>query len=104
MTEYEKKESNFLKVADVQGVDGLTLTILEEVSPVSTDFGQKDQAKVKVEGHGEAYEKIMTFNQTTINWLIDNISTNSKDWIGKSLKITTKKIKGNEAIVPKDSV
>ena len=103
MTEYEKTESNFLRVADVHGVDGLTLTILEEVVPVNTDFGKKDQAKVKIEGHGESYEKIMTFNQTTINWLIDNFKGNSKDWIGKSFAITTKMIKGNNAIVPKDA-
>ncbi len=101
---YEIVESSFLSASDIKGVDGVKIEILTETEDVKTDWGMKPQCKVKVTAEGETHEKNMAFNQPTINYLVKKFGKSSKEWIGTSFGITTKFIKGNDAIVPKDSI
>jgi hypothetical protein len=94
------QESNFLKPSDLSGLDQLSIEILDEVVPVNTSFGVKNQGKVKVTNGKESHDKTMSFNQPFINFLVGKYGKDSKSWIGKKIEITTKTIKNNLAIVP----
>ncbi len=50
----------------------------------------------------EVHEKIISLNQPMKNYLAKTFGTESKGWIGKTVNVTVKIIKGNNAIVPKD--
>ncbi len=76
--------------------------ILTEAKDVSTNWGMKPQCKVNVSSGGETHEKDMSLNQPMINYLVSNHGKSSNEWIGKTIDVTTKFIKGNDAIVPKD--
>jgi len=71
------------------------------VLPVSSEYGVKNQAKVKITNGLESHDKIMNFNKPTISYLVKKFGKDSKDWIDKEIAITTKTIKNNLAIVPK---
>lgn len=103
MTEYEVQESGFLSPTECKDVDGLRITILEEVKPQPSDFGQKDRAKVRITNGTESHEKLMNFNKPFINYLVKNHGKDSAKWIGVEVPITTKTIKGNLAIIPKEA-
>lgn len=60
------------------------VTIANEGRQVEGTFGMQDVFLVKLP-NGE--EKNMTFNQTTINNLIDAYGEDSKLWIGKTAKV-----------------
>jgi len=60
----------------------------------------KPQCKVMVTAGKEVHEKLLSCNQPMINYLAKNYGKESKDWIGKTVNVTVKLIKGNNAIVP----
>ncbi len=62
----------------------------------------KPQCKVKVIASNEVHEKDMSLNQPMINYLVSKHGKSSNGWVGKTIEVTTKFIKGNDAIVPKD--
>ena len=97
---YEIVDSQFLSASDIKSVDGVKIEILTEIEDAKTEWGLKPQGKVKVTASGETHEKTMGFNQPMINYLVKNFGKSSKEWIGKTVNITTKFIKGNDAIVP----
>ncbi len=76
--------------------------LLTEAKDVSTDWGMKPQCKVSVSASGETHDKDISLNQPMINYLVHHHGKSSNGWIGKTIEVTTKFIKGNDAIVPKD--
>lgn len=75
---------------------------MSEIKNESTQYGPKPTGNVKYAKGLETHEKPMRFNQIFINWLIKKSeSKDSQKWIGMKPEITTKVIKGNNAIVPK---
>lgn len=82
--EYEKK-ANLGEFAK-KGVDfksGDTLVVASEGKKVEGQWGMQDIFLVKLQS-GE--EKNISFNQTTINGLIDAYGKESNEWIGKDVK------------------
>ncbi len=61
----------------------------------------KPQCKVKVSVGVETHMKTISFNKPMINFIVKKFGKDSKEWIGKVIPVTTKHIKGNDAIVPK---
>jgi len=98
---YEIVESNFISASDIKGVDGVKIEILTEAKDVKTDWGMKPQCKVKVSVGDEIHEKDISLNVPMVNFLVKTYGKSSGGWIGKTVDVTTKFIKGNDAIVPK---
>lgn len=61
--------------------DGDLIKILDEGSVVEGEFGARKVFKVGFKGKEES--KNMSFNQTSINNLIDGYGDDTKDWVGK---------------------
>ena len=82
---YKKRVSvgQFAK-KDVDYKNGDMVTIANEGKQVEGEWGMRDVFLVKL-ANGE--EKNITFQQTTMNGLIDAFGKDSKDWVGKSVKI-----------------
>lgn len=83
--EFTKRESigSFLKKGeDIKNGD--ILTILDEGKKVDGEFGSQNVFTVKTSSGKEGN---VTFNQTSINNLIDGYGKESKEWIGKEIKI-----------------
>jgi hypothetical protein len=88
---FTKKESigSFLKKGD-DIKNGDTLIILDEGKKIEGEYGLQNVFTVKtVDGK----EGNVTFNQTSINNLIDGYGDDSKEWINKDIK--TEVIKQN---------
>ncbi len=64
--------------------DGDIITIADEGREIEGDYGMRQVFKVKV---GNGVEKLLSFNQTTINNLIDVFDKDTKLWIGKEVKV-----------------
>ena len=64
--------------------DGDIITLLEEGKKIEGQFGVQDVFKVKLTNNEE---KNMSFNQTTINGLIDAFGKDDSKWIGKQVKV-----------------
>lgn len=79
--EYEGKKYE----ADIKNGD--IVKILDEGTIATGQFG--DQHVFKIETRNG--EKNQTFNQTTINALIESFGEDSESWIGKDVNILTKK-------------
>ena len=79
--EYENKQYE----ADLQNGD--TVTIKDEGIIETGDYG--DQHKFIVETRNG--DKRASFNQSTINILVEEFGKESKDWVGKKVKVLTKK-------------
>ena len=68
--------------------NGDTLEILSDSTIVSGEFGDRQVFKVKtVNG-----EKNMSFNQTSLNNLIDAYGDDSSKWVGKQVNVTVIKM------------
>ena len=82
--EFKKKESagSFLKKGE-EIKDGDILEILDEGKKVEGDYGLQNVFSAK----GEKCEGNISVNQTSINNLIDAYGSDSKNWIGKKVKI-----------------
>jgi len=98
---YEIVESDFLAASEIKNVDGVKIEILTEAQDVKTDWGMKPQCEVNVSVGNETHKKTISFNRPMINYLVGTFGKSSKDWIGKTIEVTTKFIKGNDAIIPK---
>ena len=79
--EYEGKSYE----ADIKNGD--TVKILNEGSIVSGQFGEQYVFGIETRNG----EKNFTMNQTTLNVLHDELGEDSKDWVGKSVRVITKK-------------
>jgi len=64
--------------------DGDIITILDEGKKINGEFGTQDIFLVKLV-NGE--EKNLSFNKTSINNMIDAFGEESKNWIGKDVKV-----------------
>ena len=64
--------------------DGDLLTIANEGKQVEGQFGVQDVFLVKLP---KGDEKNLTFNQTSINNIIDAYGPDSKQWVGKQVKV-----------------
>lgn len=85
MSLYQKKISvgQFAK-KDEDYKNGDIVTIVNEGKKIEGKFGEQDVFMVKlVSGN----EKNITFNQTTINNLVEAFGQDSKNWVGKEVKI-----------------
>lgn len=83
--EFTKKESvgSFLKKGeDIKNGD--ILIILDEGKQVEGEFGKQNVFSVKTFSGKEGN---VTFNQTSINCLIDGYGKESKEWINKEVKV-----------------
>jgi len=87
--------SFFKKGEDVK--DGNTITIANEGKKVEGQFGLQDVFLIKLEG-GE--EGNITFNQTSINTLVDGYGEDSINWIGKKAKVMVVKMSVSGKIRP----
>lgn len=85
MAEYQKKVSvgAFAKKGE-DYKDGDLLVVANEGKKIMGQFGEQDVFLVKLP---KGDEKNMSFNQTSINGLIDAYGTNSTNWIGKQIKV-----------------
>ena len=84
MAKYTKRVSvgNFLKKG-TDFKDGDTAIIRNEGQPVEGQYGTQDVFLVNVNGK----EGNVSFNQTSINNLIDAFGEESATWVGKEVKI-----------------
>lgn len=85
MSEYQKRISvgAFAKKG-IDYKDGDKVVVLNEGKQVVGQFGEQDVFLVRLP-NGE--EKNMTFNQTSINGLIDAYGKDSKEWINKEVRV-----------------
>jgi hypothetical protein len=58
------------------------LTILNEGQITPGDYGDRNVFKLKTQNG----EKILSFNQTSMNYLIDAFGNETKNWVGKEIK------------------
>ena len=72
----------FKKGIDIK--DGDFVTIASEGRPIEGQFGTQDVFLVKL---ADGKEGNVSFNQTTMNNLIDGYSGDSINWIGKKAKV-----------------
>jgi len=81
--------------ADLQNGD--KVTILSEGEIVTGQFGEQNVFKIETRNG----EKNLTFNQKSINILIDDLGEDSKEWINKEINIILKKdvIAGKKVII-----
>jgi len=73
--EYAKLEKDF-------GEEDI-LEILDAGNIVTGDYGDRHVFKMKTRGG----EKNMSFNQTTMNYMIDAYGDDTSTWVGKSAKV-----------------
>ena len=79
-------QGDFAKVGeDIK--DGDIITILDGGTILAGDFGDRHVFKIKT-GNGE---KILSFNQTSMNNLIDALGDETDKWAGKEVKVFTVK-------------
>lgn len=79
--EYEGKQYE----ADIKNGD--VVVILNEGSTVSGQFGEQQVFQIETRNG----PKNITLNQSSINVLVDELGEDSKDWVGKSVQVITKK-------------
>lgn len=97
---YTKKESiggEWLRAAELES--GTKLKIVGETRKVPGEYGDRDVAKVEVNGFKG--EKNVNINQTSLNAFIDAFGDESSNWIGKVVTAQTEKaiIAGKRRIV-----
>lgn len=63
--------------------DGDIITILDEGQIVEGDYGPRNVFSIQTQNG----EKNLSFNQTSMNNLIDSYTNNTKTWIGKEVKV-----------------
>lgn len=85
MSKFQKKVSvgQFAKKGE-DYKDGDILTIANEGKQVDGDFGPRHVFLVKLPKGGE---KNFTFNQTSINNMVDAYGEDSVNWVGKDVKV-----------------
>lgn len=64
--------------------DGDLIKVLDEGTILEGEFGARKVFKVTFKQGGE---KNMSFNQTSLNNIIDGYGDDTKDWIGKKIKV-----------------
>ena len=85
---YQKSTSTsgaWVKAKDLEGADNLVVKLVSEVQQIEGEFGKQDVGKVRIEGEEEA--KNVRINKTSLNGLITAFGEESKDWIGKELRV-----------------
>lgn len=82
--------------ADIK--DGDTITILDSGTTETGTYGEEVNFKIKTRNG----DKKLTFNQTTINVLVQELGEDSDNWAGKDVKVILQKkvIAGNKRIIP----
>ena len=85
MSIYKKRISvgQFLKKGE-DYKDGDIVTVANEGKEVESKFGSQDVFLVKL---NDGREGNVSFNTTTINHMIDVFGDDSKNWIGKDVKV-----------------
>jgi hypothetical protein len=63
--------------------DGDTITILDEGTITSSEYGERHTFKIETENG----EKILSFNQTSLNNLVDAYGGETKKWVDKKAKV-----------------
>lgn len=63
--------------------DGDVVTIVDEGQIISGEYGDRNVFKVETRNG----KKLVSFNQTSINHLVDGFGKDTKDWIGKEASI-----------------
>jgi len=69
------------KFQDISNED--IITIKNEGQIISGDYGERNVFKIETKNG----EKLLTFNQTSMNNLIDAYGDETKNWIGKEVKV-----------------
>jgi hypothetical protein len=85
MAIYERKttlEGKFAKKGeDIKNQD--IVEILDEGTKIPGKFGEQDVFRIKT----DKGEFIIGMNQTSINNMVDAFGKNSKNWVGKNIKV-----------------
>ena len=77
-----RAQGEFAKVG-VDIKDGDLVTVLDTGTIVTGDYGDRHVFKIKtVNG-----EKVLTFNQTSLNNIIDGYGDETETWVGKQVKL-----------------
>jgi hypothetical protein len=63
--------------------DGDTITILDEGTITSSEYGERHTFKIETDNG----EKILSFNQTSLNNLVDAYGEETKKWVDKKAKV-----------------
>lgn len=63
--------------------DGDIVKIQDEGKVISGDFGDRNAFKIETKNG----EKLLSFNQTSMNYLIDAFGDETEKWIGKGVKV-----------------
>jgi len=63
--------------------NGNIITIKNEGEVISGDYGDRNVFKVETKNG----EKLLSFNQTSVNYLIDVYGDETAQWIGKKIKV-----------------
>ncbi len=63
--------------------DGDSIIVLDEGEIVTGDFGDSHVFKVKT----DKGDKLLRFNQTSLNNMVDAFGTNSAQWVNKVVKV-----------------
>lgn len=91
--EYEYEGTTY--AADIQAGD--TVKILDEGTVETGDYGEQTVFTIETRNG----EKRANFNQKSINALIDSFGSDSKEWVGKDVKVLINKtvIGGKKRVV-----
>ena len=83
-----QEPGNYLKGDSVKS-EGITeITIVDEANFNDGQFGKKLEAKVRCNDK-ERTEKLLTFNNTNHSKMMSFFGSDTKDWVGKTVKIST---------------
>lgn len=91
MAIYKKKTGTGGKWVDKSELkNGQRAKIVSETEPIEGQYGTQDVAKVRFEGQNDSVN--VNLNGATTNALIDAFGEDSKEWIGKVLKVQLEKM------------
>jgi len=93
------KTEKFVKAEDIKGTPDTKFKILEEPIEVQGNYGKKLECRIQMQsGEEKAFAK-WSINNTNKDLLIDGISTETSDWIGKEVGVHVETINNKDSII-----
>lgn len=93
LEKYTKTKAEFLKAQDVIENPASVFIIQDEGSMVENKFGNQ---RVHLGGEFNGEEKVFDLSSTNARILVSLYGVESKEWIGKSITLTTYKVRTSD--------
>jgi len=93
------KSIQYIKAADVTE-QGIKFKIIEEPKDVEGNYGIKLECKIQALGpKGDKIIARWTINNRSRDTLIDKLGSETADWIGKEIPVSSELVNGKESII-----